>query len=99
MMKSQEVKQDVGKIDPCLVPTEAIIAIARVCDFGAKKYYPGSWKLVDVERYVSAAYRHLLAMVDDLQSIDAESGLPHYMHFLCNAAFIAALLMREEGKE
>jgi hypothetical protein len=57
------VKHDSGKPMPRLLPPSALLAIARVLTFGAKKYSPDNWKHVPgaKERYLDALWRHLLA--------------------------------------
>ena len=88
----QTAKADAGKIRPTLVPTEAIEDIAIVRGYGNRKYGSSdNWKTVEVERYRDALFRHLLAYIKDPKSKDEESGLYHYQHLICNAAFICAL--------
>ena len=71
-------KADSGKPKLSLVPGEIIRAIARVREFGIKKYKdPDNWKQVEAERYRDAMYRHLLLYIEDPSGIDEESGLPH----------------------
>lgn len=92
MDRDQTIKADNGKPQCRLVPSEIIRCIARVREFGLKKYCdPNNWKNVEVERYQDAMYRHLLAYVDDNKSIDEESGLPHLWHLACNVAFLCEL--------
>ena len=90
--KNQEAKADNGKPQLRLVPTEIINCIARVREYGNKKYGdPENWKTVEKERYVDAMFRHLLAYVNDTQAKDEESGLPHLWHIACNVAFLCEL--------
>lgn len=89
---NQDAKADAGKIRPTLVPIEAIEDIAIVRDYGDKKYgSTDNWKQVEVQRYRDALFRHLLAYIKDPKSKDEESGIEHYKHLICNAAFICAL--------
>ena len=91
-MADQTAKADAGKIRPTLVPIEAIEDIAIVRDYGDKKYgSTDNWKQVEVQRYRDALFRHLLAYLKDPKSKDEESGIEHYKHLICNAAFICAL--------
>ncbi len=88
----QTAKADAGKPQLSLVPRQIIRDIARVREYGNKKYGdPNNWKNVEVERYRDAAFRHLLAYLDDPQGVDAESGLPHLWHLACNVAFLCEL--------
>lgn len=91
-MNNQEVKLDAGKPQCRLVPSEIVRCIARVREYGCKKYKdPNNWKNVEVERYRDAMYRHLLAYIDDPKGKDEESGLPHLWHLACNVAFLCDL--------
>lgn len=88
----QTAKADAGKLRLTLVPTEIIRAIARIRMYGCQKYRDlDKWKRVEPERYRDAAFRHFLAYLDDPDSIDEESGLPHLWHLACNIAFLIAL--------
>ena len=85
-------KHDSGKPKLSLVPCEIIRAIARVREFGVKKYKdPDNWKQVEAERYRDAMYRHLLLYIEDPYGIDEESGLPHLHHLACNVAFLCEM--------
>lgn len=98
---NQSAKADAGKIRPTLVPIEAIEDIAVVRAYGNAKYPKGgsdNWKQVEVERYRDALFRHLLAYIKDPKSKDEESGIEHYKHLICNAAFICALERGENEK-
>lgn len=92
MQYNQEAKADVGKPQLRLVPTEIINCIARVREYGNKKYGdPENWKTVEKERYIDAMFRHLLAYVNDTNGKDEESGLPHLWHIAANVAFLCEL--------
>lgn len=58
----------------------ALLEVAKVSDYGAKKYSKGGWQFVEngIERYNDAQWRHLLA--ERHGSIDRESGLLHLAH-------------------
>lgn len=85
----QTAKADAGKYRPTLVPSGIIMAIAAVREYGVRKYIdPENWKRVEPQRYRDAAYRHWLAYLDDPDSVDQESGLPHLWHLACNIAFL-----------
>lgn len=83
------LKQTAGKPRLTLVPRKIITAIARVREYGnMKDKTSDSWKLNTVEQYRDAAYRHWLEYLDDPDSLDAESGLPHLHHLATNIAFL-----------
>lgn len=99
MKPSGERKQNKGKFQPRLVPVEAIEDIARVCEYGNSKYDANiAWDKLDPNQYIDALYRHLLHVVEDRYSMD-ESGLEHYKHLACNAAFLCKLLRMEHNKD
>ena len=58
----------------------ALMAVAEVGTFGAKKYSRGGWQSVPngIERYTDAAWRHLLK--ESQEPHDRESGLSHAAH-------------------
>lgn len=92
LIDEQLLKNDDGKPCPTLVPLRAIWDIAEVREYGVKKYGSReSWRSVSVERYRDALFRHLLKYLADPHGVDEESGIKHYKHLLCNAAFIAEL--------
>lgn len=88
----QTAKRDAGKPRPTLVPPKIIWAITKVREFGCKKYSdPDNWKKVEPQRYRDAAYRHWLAYLENVDSIDEESGLPSLWHLLTDIGFLVAL--------
>ena len=93
----QSAKQDAGKLQITLVPTQIIRDIAEVRMYGNKKYGSAdNWKQVEPVRYRDALMRHLLAYIDDPESVDAESGLPHLWHAACNMAFLCEMEVRDD---
>lgn len=92
-MNKQEAKADAWKPRLSLVPIQIIYDIARVREYGDKKYgSTDNWKTVEKQRYVDAMFRHLLAFVKDPDGRDEESGLPHLWHLECNAAFLSEMM-------
>ena len=88
-LEEQEAKADAGKLRLTLVPRRIIFEIAKVREYGVKKYIdPDNWKKVGDERYRDAAFRHFMAYLDDPYGVDEESGLPHLSHLACNIAFL-----------
>ena len=86
------VKFDTDKIQWRLLPWAALKLVVEVLMFGAKKYSPENWKLVDnaEERYKEAAMRHLVAVFEG-EWLDLESGKPHLAHLICCALFVLSL--------
>ena len=96
-MKDQTAKADAGKLELSLVPVQIIRDIAEVRMYGNRKYHdPNNWKTVEIERYINALCRHFLAFLDDPDSMDDESGIPHYKHMVCNMAFICDMMKRKD---
>ena len=88
----QTAKQDANKIQPTLVPRQIIRDIAEIRAYGNAKYgSPDNWKDVEPERYRDALCRHLLAYLDDPDSVDKESGFKHLKHIATNVAFFCEL--------
>lgn len=87
----QGTKKDEGKLRMDLIPPEAIIALAKVLTFGAKKYDDRNWeKGISKDRLFAACQRHLWATWK-FNWVDEESGLPHIYHALTNLAMWIAL--------
>ena len=96
-MKSQSAKADSGKPNLSLVPKQIIYEIEKVRSFGVKKYKdPENWKRVELERYHQALLRHTLAVWEDINARDKESGLLHLSHIACNVAFLLEMMNDKE---
>lgn len=91
-INDQQAKADSGKARLTLVPRQILFDIAKVREYGTKKYGdPENWKQVDKQRYRDAAFRHFLAYLDEPEGLDEESGLPHLAHLACNIAFLCEM--------
>lgn len=86
---SKGLKFDTGKLQYSLIPPETTKALAEVLTFGATKYGPNNWQIVEDgnKRYLDALFRHLEAYRSG-EEIDPESGLHHLAHALTNVAFL-----------
>ena len=90
-MNNQEIKKDAGKPRLTLVPMQILFDIARVREFGVKKYGDKeNWQAVEIERYRDSMLCHAIAYVQNPHRLD-ESGLPHLAHLACNVAFLCQL--------
>lgn len=95
-MNNQDIKADAGKVQLTLVPRQILFDVAKVREYGLKKYGEReSWKDVEIQRYRDAAFRHFMAYLDDPTGNDAESGLSHLSHLACNIAFLCELEEKE----
>ena len=84
-MKFDSDKVDWSLLEPLLPILEQVV---RVLMHGEKKYARNNWKKVKpTRRYYSALVRHLIQ--NQAEYKDAESGLPHWAHALCDSLFIA----------
>lgn len=82
------VKYDQGKPRLDLIPSEALIELGKVLEYGARKYAVANWaKGIPYSRLIAAAMRHLAAY-NAGQDIDPESGLSHISHAMCNLSFL-----------
>jgi len=92
MENNQEIKTDRGKMRVSIVPLQIVNDISEVREYGIEKYKdPENWKKVEKVRYIDAAYRHLVAYIEDNASKDDESGIEHLKHLACNIAFLCEI--------
>jgi hypothetical protein len=74
-----------------LIPTASLVYLSRVMELGAKKYTPFNWRNpatpVKLTVYLSAAWRHLLQILDG-EDNDSESNQPHAAHAMACFAII-----------
>lgn len=96
----QSAKADNGKPILSTVPKQIIYEIEKVRSYGTKKYGDvDNWKKVEIERYHEALLRHTLAIWNDIEAVDEESGLKHLSHIATNCAFILEMLGDKECSE
>lgn len=82
-------KEVAGKPVLSLVPRGIVEAIAKVREFGNKKYgNPDGWKKMSKQDYWEACLRHAEAARNNVDAIDKESGLRHIEHLACDLSFI-----------
>lgn len=89
---TEGIKHDADKapLDRLGLVPKAVAALARVLEYGAKKYPEAdNWKRVTPfrSRYVAAACRHVLALAAG-EDTDPESGLPHAAHAMACLSFL-----------
>jgi hypothetical protein len=91
-------KLDLGKAEASLLEDFglALLEVAKVGTFGAKKYSRGGWQQVpeSVYRYGNALWRHLLRR--RYEEIDPDSGLAHDAHLAWNALSRLEIRIREQ---
>ena len=82
-------KETEGKPVLSLVPRGIVEAVARVREFGNKKYgNPDGWKMMSKQDYWEACLRHAEAARNNVDAVDSESGLLHIEHLACDLSFI-----------
>lgn len=92
--RPKEVK---GKYQPHLVLGSLTHAIARVREYGVKKYHgENGWRLQTPQDYMDAIGRHYDYCRNDPQARDDESGLLHIAQIATSAMFIIDML-KEQG--
>lgn len=97
--KEEGRKDDGGKLPWHLIPWDAVRAIGRVLEFGAKKYAPRNWeKGMDWSRPYSALMRHMTAWWEREEN-DIETGMSHLWHAGCCIVFLVAYELRNIGKD
>lgn len=82
--KGSGARYNAGKPDLSLIPLVTLYDEARVWEHGAKKYSRNNWmRGMEWSIPLACALRHLSAFQKG-EDIDAESGLPHIAHAICN---------------
>ena len=73
----------------------ALLEVSKITTFGAEKYAPNNWMLVEeaLERYADAQGRHRNARQRG-EETDPESGLPHLAHEAWNTLALLELTLR-----
>lgn len=82
-----------GKVDFTYVLSapKSLEGLARVYEFGAKKYARDNWKRgLSYLTLVASLMRHLLKFIGG-ENLDEESKLPHVSHILWNAQILAEM--------
>lgn len=82
------VKYDGGKAPLNLLSNYALDEMAKVLDFGARKYDPWNWsKGINYSRVIAAAKRHIAAWENRID-LDEEAGTNHLGNAMVNLMFI-----------
>jgi hypothetical protein len=82
-----------------LLSADALIEIAKVMTFGAKKYAEHNWRNGFAwSRLYGAALRHILSHMNG-EDRDPESGLSHLSHAGCCLMFLLEHEVRGMGKD
>jgi hypothetical protein len=93
------IKQDFGKPKISLIPSEAIIEMAKAFTYGASKYSEHNFKLgIKYSRLLDAAMRHLLAF-NSGEDIDFESKNNHLGHALASIAMLTYMTYNKKDMD
>lgn len=89
-----------GKARWDLIPMYALDEIAKVYEYGTKKYDDHNWRkgLEWNKGCAASLLRHLSAWQDG-EDYDPESGLPHDVHIAWNAITLVAIRLKNEGTD
>lgn len=83
-----------GKLRMDLITPEMMIGLAKVLDYGTKKYADRNWeKGIPFMTSVASILRHLTAFIQGIDT-DEESGLLHIEQVMTNAGFIVTQMHR-----
>jgi hypothetical protein len=92
-------KHDTGKPPLALLSGAALTEVAKVLEFGSRKYSAWNWKGGFVwSRLASAALRHLFAWIGG-EDKDPETGLSHLAHCLCCLMFLLDFEVNKLGTD
>lgn len=92
-------KHDGGKPPMALLSGAALVEVAKVLEFGAKKYASWNWKGgFKWSRLASAALRHSFAWLSG-EDKDPETGLSHLAHAICGLMFLLDFEVNKLGED
>jgi hypothetical protein len=83
-LKKEGVKYDQGKPTPELLQLRAIMEVAKIMEYGKRKYDANNWRRgMDWSRLAGATLRHFFAFWNG-KDYDEESGMLHLAHAAWN---------------
>lgn len=101
----QTFHKDAGKPRWSLIPVRALRTVLAVLEFGSRKYAARSYLTVPQarERYTESLMRHAMDVLEAVQErgaegvmvADAETGLPHVAHLVCDGLILLDLAAEE----
>lgn len=93
-MSSGGLKYDNEKPRLDLLPPAAIVEVGRVLGYGAAKYGEHNYlKVRPAERYLAAALRHIVSILDN-RHFDDESGHLHAAHAATSLLMYMEIMLR-----
>lgn len=99
MTAGMKFDNDKPRLDLLLDFGKALEEIGKVATFGANKYAPGNWLLVQdaQSRYQAALLRHLFQ--SNTAEKDPETDLDHLAHVAWNALAVLELKLRQIDRQ
>ncbi len=95
-MKEQGIKHDKHKPQLHYFPVEVLFSVARVFEYGARKYDDWNWSRgLRFSRLFNAAQRHLWAWFAG-HEMDNESGLHAIDHAICDLMMLRWMIIHRE---
>ena len=92
MSKGTRYNEGKTQLSMILEARNALNGCAKVLEFGKAKYDRGNWRNgLNHTETCDSLLRHLSAYLSG-EDLDPESELPHVVHVLCNALFLAEML-------
>lgn len=92
-------KHDGGKPPMALLSGAALVEIAKVLEFGSKKYDSWNWKGgFKWSRLASAVLRHIFSWLSG-EDKDPETGLSHLAHASCGLMFLLDFEVNKLGED
>lgn len=81
-----------GKPEYTLIHYPSLEPMVRVLEYGCRKYARDNWKKgLPAKSIIDSLLRHVIRLTEG-ERTDAESGLQHVGHILCNAMFLSYVL-------
>lgn len=97
--KVEGKKHDGGKPPMALLSGAALTEVAKVLEFGAKKYDSWNWKGgFKWSRLASAVLRHIFSWLSG-EDKDPETGLSHLSHAACGIMFLIDFEVNKLGED
>lgn len=92
-------KNDTGKPPMALLSGAALTEVAKVLEFGSRKYDAWNWKGgFKWTRLGSAVLRHVFAWLGG-EDKDSETGLSHLAHAMCGLMFLVDFEVNKLGTD
>ena|ERR1700722_3414590 len=93
------VRENQGKAPVSLIMSKALLEVAKVAEFGAKKYEPHNYrKGMKWSFFVDAMCRHTIKFCVGERK-DEESGLSHLSHIAWNALALLEFEVEKLGED